>query len=541
VPSTPSGRASEAVGVGPERSLFTVLDRAARSHWRDRPAFHFEGEARTYAQLRERAVRLANGLHELGVSPGDRVAVLLGNRHEWPEALFGIAALGAVCVPVNVLLRADEVTHLIDDSGSSALIVDTLGERLLPDIANLPSRLVCVGAVQAPAGVGARDYEELLAGAGTDTPPGPGLEDLCILYYSSGTTGLPKAAAHTHDGVLWNTIHQVPDLRLTGDDHYLVLPSLSWAAGFNDLVLALMLVGGASTLMPTGGMNPDRLVRAFEDSGATHALLVPTLLKQLLACPEELERLRATKLRWIVSGAEPVPKAVIQQLQLELPGCQIVQGYGMSEFPTIATILQPEDAIDHAGSAGRACSITHLAVQRDDGTIADSGEGELLLRTPATMTGYYNRPDETAAAFADGWFHTGDLGRLDEDGYVEITGRKKDMIISGGLNVYPKEAEEVIYRQPGIAEAAVVGVPDAKWGEVAVAVVVPATEGFDEAALITACQERLAGYKCPRAVLVHDEPLPRNASGKVLKRVLRPWAAERMNVPATNPPEVPSA
>ena len=503
--------------MGLERNLFTLLDRAARS-WPERPAFTFEGETRTYGQLRERALRVGNAMQSLGVGRDDRVAVLLRNRHEWPEMLFGLAALGAVCVPVNVLLRADEIAHLIADSGSTLLVTDQDTET-------------DIDLVRVPA-----DYERLVAQAPAQPLRGPALDDLCILYYSSGTTGLPKAAAHTHDGVLWNSIHQVHDLPLTGDDHYLVVPSLSWAAGFNDCVLALMFVGGRSTLLPTGGLSVEKLVGAFEESGATHALLVPTLLKQLIASPEQLERLRHTQLRWIVSGAEPVPRTLIERLNDELPNCEVVQGYGMSEFPTIATILQAEHAVSHAGSAGRAISIAQLAIQLDDGTIADVGEGEILLRTPATMVGYYNRPEETAAAFADGWFHTGDLGRVDADGFVEITGRKKDMIISGGLNVYPKEVEEVLYRQPGIAEAAVVGVPDEKWGEVAVAVVVPDPEGFDEDSLLEACRERLASYKCPRAVLVHEDPLPRNPSGKILKRELRPWAADQIQSP-----EVPSA
>jgi fatty-acyl-CoA synthase len=236
-----------------------------------------------------------------------------------------------------------------------------------------------------------------------------------------------------------------------------------------------------------------------------------------------------------------VPLAVIARLQDELPECEIVQGYGMSEFPTIITILQPEEAVPHVGSAGRPVSIAQLAIQLDDGSIADTGEGEILLRSPATMREYYNRPDETAAAFADGWFHTGDVGKLDDEGFLEITGRKKDMIISGGLNVYPREAEEVLYRIEAIAEAAVVGVPDDKWGEVAVAVVVPAGE-VDEATVLETCRERLASYKCPRAVLIHDEPLPRTLSGKVLKRELRPWAEEQLRAPVpSTPPEVPSA
>jgi fatty-acyl-CoA synthase len=526
----------------PERNLFTLLDRAARSPWANRPAFHFEGTTRTYSELRERALRVANALTALGTGRGDRVAVLLGNGLEWPEILFGTAAMGSVCVPVNVLLTPAEVKYLCDDSGSTVFIVDRLGESVLAEVADLPATVICVGDMDVPDGLATHDYEEILAGASEAPVDGPSLEDLAVLYYSSGTTGLPKAAAHSHDGMLWNSIHQVGDLRLTRDDHYLVLPSLSWAAGFNDLVLALMFVGGRSTLLATGGMNPERLAGAFETSGATHALLVPTVLKQLLGCPAELERIRHTRLRWIISGAEPVPRAVIEALQAELPDCQVVQGYGMSEFPTIATVLQPEDAVSHAGSAGQACSITQLAIQLDDGSIVDAGEGEILLRTPATMQGYYNRPEETAAAFADGWFHSGDLGRLDEDGYIEITGRKKDMIISGGLNVYPREAEEIIYRYGRISEAAVVGVPDEKWGEVAVAIVVPAADGIDGPAILAACREHLASYKCPRAVLVHDEPLPRNAAGKVLKRLLRPWAEEQLREPATSTTqEVPSA
>jgi acyl-CoA synthetase (AMP-forming)/AMP-acid ligase II len=519
-----------------ERNLFTLLDRAARSSWATRPAFNFEGRSQTYAELRERSLKVANALLALGVRKGDRVAVLLGNRFEWPEVLFGTAAMGAVCVPVNVLLRPEEVTYLCEDSGSTVLIVDRLGDKVIAEADGLPATIITVGEI---TGDGTHAYEDLLAAAPAGAVEGPAIDDLAMLYYSSGTTGQPKAAAHTHDGMLWNSIHQVPDLRLTGDDHYLVLPSLSWAAGFNDLVLALMFVGGQSTLLPTGGMSTDRLAGAFEQSGATHALLVPTLLKQLLDDAAALERIRRTKLRWIVSGAEPVPLAVIARLQEALPECEIVQGYGMSEFPTIITILQPEEAVPHVGSAGRPVSIAQLAIQLDDGSIADTGEGEILLRSPATMREYYNRPDETAAAFADGWFHTGDVGKLDDQGFLEITGRKKDMIISGGLNVYPREAEEVLYRIDVIAEAAVVGVPDEKWGEVAVAVVVPAGE-VDEDAVLETCRERLASYKCPRAVLIHDEPLPRTLSGKVLKRELRPWAEEQLRTPST-PPEVPSA
>jgi fatty-acyl-CoA synthase len=351
-----------------------------------------------------------------------------------------------------------------------------------------------------------------------------------IHYYSSGTTGLPKAAVHTHENVLWNSFGQIIDIGLGPDVRYLVVPSLSWAAGFHNLMLGLVFTGGSSILMPTGGLTVDRIVDAIEREHATHVMLVPSLLRQVGADAGALGRLRRSTLRWIVSGAEPVPAPLVEQLGEELPDCRVCQGYGMSEFPTIATLLAPEEAVERAGSAGRPLSHTDLAVKRDDGTIADDGRGELLMRSPATMTGYYGKPEETAEALADGWLHTGDLVEVDEQQYVTIVGRTKDMIISGGLNVYPKEIEDVLATLPGVGEVAVVGVPDERFGEAPVAVLVPREgESVDEDALERTCRAELSGYKRPRAVLMHDGPLPRNPTGKLLKRELRPWAAERVN------------
>lgn len=519
-------------GVHLSRNTFGILERAVRSSRRRDVAFVYEGEERTFELLHDRALRVAAGLAREGIGRGDRVAVLLGNGHEWPEVFFGLAALGAVCVPVNVLLQPAEVVHVLADSDSRCLVVDRRAEKILPELDFLPEVVVTVGEVEVGAGARAVSYEEM-----AQLPParlaGPSLDDLAILYYSSGTTGLPKAACHTHDGILWNSFHQIPDLRITRDDVYLVVPSLSWAAGFHDLTLALAWLGGRSVMMPTGGATPERITSCIESYGATHALLVPTLLRQYLESPELLERLRRSTLRWVISGAEAVPRPTIEAIAAELPDCRVLQGYGLSEFPTVATALQPEEAIPRAGTAGRPCSITTLAIRRDDGEIVDVGEGEVLLRSPATMREYFNRPEETEAAFADGWLHTGDLGVVDEDGFLTITGRKKDMIISGGLNVYPKEVEEVLYRLPGVVEASVVGVPDERWGEAAVAVIVGTA---DPDAVGRECARLLASYKRPRAVLVREEPLPRNSTGKVLKRELRPWAAAQLGVevPAVN-------
>jgi acyl-CoA synthetase (AMP-forming)/AMP-acid ligase II len=512
--------------MGLTRNAFGILDRAVRTGSGNDVAMVFEGEDRTFGALHDRALRFANGLAREGVGTGDRVAVLLSNGHEWPEVFFGLAALGAICVPVNVLLQPAEIDHVCGDSDSRCLIADERSQEAIGGLASLPELVVTVGEVEVNGAERVVSYADLIAAGAKAGAVGPSLEDIAILYYSSGTTGLPKAAAHTHAGVLWNSYHQIPDLHLSRDDVYLVVPSLSWAAGFHDVTLALAWLGGRSVMMPTGGASPDRLMATIEGTGATHALLVPTLLRQFLAAPEQLERLRASTLRWIISGAEPVPLPLIDAIASELPGCQVLQGYGLSEFPTIATALQPEEAISHAGTAGRACSITDLAIQRDHGQIVDRGEGEVLLRSYATMREYFNRPAETSAAFADGWLHTGDLGSVDEDGFLTITGRKKDMIISGGLNIYPKEIEEVLYRLPGIEEASVVGVPDERWGETAVAIVVGA--GVDPGEVQRICADQLASYKRPRAVLVRDQPLPRNSIGKVLKRELRPWAAAEL-------------
>jgi fatty-acyl-CoA synthase len=513
--------------MGLTRNVFGALERTARSHAKDEIAFVFEGDARTFEAVRDRSLRVAAGLRRAGIVPGDRVAVLLVNGHEWTEVFFGLAALGAICVPVNVLLQPAEIEHVCADSGARCLVVDERGRDAVAALTQIPEILIGVGNVGIPHAGVSISYAELTAEPAPEPwTGGPALDDIATLYYSSGTTGLPKAAAHSHNGIYWNSFHQIPDLALDRDVRYLLVPSLSWAAGFHNLTLALVMLGGRTVLMPTGGASPQQLVETIEREGITHTFFVPTLLRRFLEEPEMLERLRKSTLRWMVSGSEPVPRPVIERLQAALPECQIVQGFGLSEFPTIATLLRPDEAIAHSGKAGRPLSITDLAIQQADGEIVREGEGEILLRSLATMREYFGRPEETAKAFQDGWLHTGDLGIVDEGGYLTITGRKKDMIISGGLNIYPKEIEDIIYRQAGVQEAAVVGVPDEKWGETAVAVVVGSDLDLD--AITVACRDQLASYKRPRAILVRDEPLPRNPTGKVLKRELRPWAADRM-------------
>lgn len=506
------------------RHLGTVLERVALGPDRHRVAVVFDGATRDFAELHENALHIASGLREIGIQRGDRVGVLLRNGFEWVELLFGIAHSGAVAVPVNVLLGPVEIEQLCEDAQLSGFVVDEGGWSHYERLETKPEILVTVGAsFDFVQGVRATTYADLLLTAAGPLPDGPSLDDPLIFYYTSGTTGLPKASVHTHNGMLWNSYHQIPDLGIGPDEVCLVVPSLSWAAGFNDLMLATMWMAGRSVIMPTGGVTIDRVVEAIEEHGVTSLLLVPTLLKQLIRRPDLEERLRATSLRSILTGSEPVPLPVIEHLVEALPMASMLQGFGLSEFPTIATMLRPEEAISHVGTAGRACSITRIAVMTADGRIEDEGEGEVLLRSMATMSGYWNRPEETAAAFTDGWLHTGDVGTIDAEGFLTITGRKKDMIISGGLNVYPSEIEAVLHRMPGVKEASVVGVPDERWGEIPVAVIV--SDGhLDEDSVLAYCATQLAGYKRPRRVLQRQETLPRNPSGKILKREITPWA-----------------
>lgn len=511
------------------RNVHGILDRSASSRYGDRPAFGFEGEQRSFVEMRDRALEVAGGLARAGVRPGDKVAVMMGNRFEWIEVFFGLSALGAVCVPVNVLLTGPEIEHVCRDSGARTLVVDEIGVSATARLDVAFDLVVTVGAASAPTGTVVTSYDDLVAGAAL--PPdhvGPGLDDPFILYYSSGTTGLPKAAVHTHNGVLWNAFGQVQGLGLQPEHRYAVIPSFSWAAGFHNLVIALVWIGGYSQVRPTGGASMDSIVDMVEDHAITHVMLVPSLLRELVSRPDLMQRLSDSPLTWIVTGAEPVPRTVIESVCRGIPGVDVCQGYGLSEFPTITTVLMADEVFDHEGSAGRALPHTDLAIRDADGAIRREGTGELLVRSLATMVGYHERPEQTAEAFRDGWLHTGDLVELDADGFITIVGRTKDMIISGGLNVYPKEIEDVIARIPGVVETAVVGVPHERFGETAVAIVVTDDPDFDAALVDDACAAHLASYKRPRRTIVRAERLPRNANAKLLKRELRPWAAEQL-------------
>lgn len=487
----------------------------------DKEAVVFRDERVTYRALRDRSYRLAQALSSLGVSKGDRVAILLRNRSEWFDVFFASASLGAVMVPVNFLLKSKEVEFILRDSGACVLIV---GEDLLPlldpDKKETPElrHVICIGQAEPAAPL--LSYSRLMGEAAAEAPRGepPVDDDLFILQYTSGTTGFPKGAMHTQGTILWNSFHQVGDFGITDTERYLCVPGLCWAAGFHDFTLATLWMGGTVVLVPSGGLEIGPLLSTIQEERITKVLLVPSILKQVVDDPD-LGQYDLGSLEFVASGAAPVPVTVIEQFNERLPQTTLVQGYGLSEGPTIAICLKKEDAIRKVGSVGKAVTNCEARVVDEsmDG-VPPGTKGEIVLRSPATMKGYWNRPEATRDTFVEGWMRTGDVAEVDEEGYVYITGRIKDMYISGGLNVYPAEIENVILRDPRVAETAVIGITDPKWGEVGCAVIVPKAGAEIPCQEIEArCKEELAGYKIPKRYVVRPEPLPRTASGKVKK------------------------
>jgi fatty-acyl-CoA synthase len=510
--------------AGVSFSFAHLLQRLDKSSYVDanKEAVVFEGERVSYGALRDRAARLASALRADGLARGDRVAVLMRNDPAWFDVFFAVSALGGVLVPVNVLLRPAEVAFVLQDSGAATLVC---GADLRPTAeqalmaAPACQRLLVHGAASGRF----RSYAAFRDAAPAVFPDGEvAMSDPALLQYTSGTTGFPKGATHTVSSLLWNSFHQCVDFELRPSERYLCLPSLCWVAGLHDFTLATLWVGGTVILYPSGGLHMGSLLATLASERCNRVLLVATVLKQFVES-EDLGAHDLRHLRYILSGAEPVPVPVIERCNRILPEVTLAQGYGLSEGPTLATVLRPEDAVRKIGSCGKPTTNTEARIVDDEGRDLPPGApGELILRSPATMAGYWNQPEASAEALRGGWLRTGDLATRDDEGYFTICGRKKDMFISGGLNVYPAEVEAVLMGEPGVAECAVVGVPDDRWGEAGRAVLVPkrgATVDLD--ALRRRLHDRLASYKVPKQIDVWNDPLPRTASGKVRKFMVR--------------------
>ncbi|MCC8243188.1 acyl-CoA synthetase [Saccharothrix luteola] len=477
-----------------------------------------EGRGSTYRQLHERVLRLAHGLRRLGVGRGDRVAYLGPNHPAFLETLFAVGALGAVFVPLNMRLAPAEVAHVLTDSGSDVLVY-------------APEQASVVEAVRAAAGslrtialdhpaAGESSYEELIAASEADPIDEPvTLDDLCLIMYTSGTTGRPKGAMLTHGNLTWNTVNVLVDVDLASDEVTLVVAPLFHTAGLNMTCLPTLIKGGTVVLMPA--FDAAEVLDQIETHRVTYMFGVPTMYNAIAACPR-WEEADLSSLRQVNCGGAPVPESTIRTYQRR--GLSFSQGYGMTETSPGALYLTKEMSEVKAGTAGVPHFFTDVRVVGPGLTDVTPGEkGEIVISGPTVMRGYWQRPADTARAFGpDGWFHSGDVATPDEDGYIAVVDRLKDVIISGGENIYPAEVESVLHEHPSIAECTVIGVPDSRWGEVGRAVVTvnPGADATNERDVLAFLRARLAGYKIPKSVVFVDE-LPQSATGKLLKKLVR--------------------
>ncbi|MBB6553753.1 acyl-CoA synthetase [Nonomuraea rubra] len=486
----------------------------------DRTAFVSGERVVTFAEVHERTTRLAARLRRAGVAAGDRVAYLGPNHVAFAETLFAAHVLGAVFVPLNFRLAAPEIAYMLADSGAAVLVHAPECAAAVRGLRDTPATVVAL----ADPGPGEHAYEDWLAEDGRaeviDVPVT--LDDPALILYTSGTTGRPKGAVLTHGNLVWNCYNLLVGVDLRSDEVTLVSAPLFHVAALNQTLLPTFLKGGRSVIMPSWDV--DRCYDLIAEHGVTWMFGVTTMFAALARSPRWAGA-DLSSVRTLMAGGAPVPPALIRTYQER--GLVFCQGYGLTETAPGATFLEPSQSVRKAGSAGVPVFFANVRVVRPDLTDTAPGEpGEVLIQGPNVTPGYWNNPAATRAAFAEGgWFRSGDLATRDTDGHLHIVDRAKDMFISGGENVYPAEVEGVLAEHPGVAEAAVVGVPDATWGEVGHAFVIPrpgarvtgdGLRGF--------LLGRLAKYKIPRYFDVVED-LPRTGSGKIRKPELRARAA----------------
>lgn len=477
----------------------------------DRTAVIHDGREWTYRHVHERSTRLAHALAGLGLRHRDRVAYLGPNHPAFLETLFATGSLGAVFVPLNTRLAAPELAYILRDCGATVLV-------------HAPSHAVPVVAlrrlVELPHVVAFEDYAGMVSGEdGVEPLDEPVADDeVAMILYTSGTTGHPKGAALSHANIVCNSLSLLIDVDVAGDEVTLVNAPMFHVAALNQTVLPTFLKGG--TLLLESAFDPERALELIERYRVTYLFGVPAMFQAIAAAPRWAEA-DLSSVRTMICGGAPVPEALIATYQRR--GLTFLQGYGLTESSPSALFLRAHDSADKVGSAGTPCFFTDVKVVRADGTEVAPGEpGEILLQGPNVFAGYWNRPEENAAVLSeDGWLRSGDVAVVDEDGYLYIRDRIKDMIISGGENIYPAEVEDVLYGHPAVAECAVIGVSDQRWGEVGRAIIV-LRDGIsaEPAELLEFLAGKIAKYKIPKSV-VFATTLPRTASGKIVKNQLR--------------------
>jgi len=476
----------------------------------------------TYLEIDQRANKVASGIKDLGVKKGDRVALLLMNGVEFFESFFALAKIGAVCVPLNWRLVADELSYILKDAGATMLIYGSDFAEITADIQGRGTGATdIVQWIELSEGnernAFSREYEDWLSMGSAEEPENTsGDDDNLFIMYTSGTTGLPKGALHTHNTIASAliTVSMTADIRFK-DRSSIALPMFH--IGALHPVLNAVYNGGTVVLLRQ--FDPKLMWEITAQEKINITLAVPAMLNFMLMVPD-IQNYDISHLRWIMSGASPVPASLIEKYQ-DI-GIEIHQVYGLTEAGGPGTLIGPDEAMVKIGSAGKGFFHTSIRVVDTDGNdVAPGVPGELLVSGDHVMKCYWNNPQATAETIRDGWLYTGDIVLQDEEGFITIHDRVKDMIISGGENVYPAELENVILGHPGVADVAVIGMPSERWGESPLAVVVAAKDHeVSETDVLQHCDGKLARFKQPKGAVFIDE-IPRNPTGKPLKRILR--------------------
>ena len=479
------------------------------------------GATTSYAEHGSRVLRLASALRtQLGVQPGDRVAVMALNSGPYEE-LYHAGLLGA-CVlnPLNLRFAPRELTHVLSDSATRVVFVDAWFAGVIDGIraATGVEKVVLIGEGDAPHDL---RYEDLLAAGEEVLPQEPDEDDAALLMYTGGTTGLPKGVLLTQRNLILTAYHIGLMVPTVPDERYLVQVPMFHAASMGSII-AIPTSGGQLVTVPV--FDPGGVMTACETHRCTNTIMVPTMLAMTFAHPEYRPE-RLSSLTRLTYGASPMPRPVLERLRADQPQLGLYQGYGMTESAALVSCLLPDDHAreDKLASAGRPVHGTVVSIRSEDDVALPVGEvGEVCVRGGQFMREYWRRPEETAAAFAGGWYRSGDAGYLDAEGYLFLVDRTKDMIVSGGENVYSTEVEQALAAHPAVAQVAVIGVPHELYGEAVHAVVVLAPgQTATEAELIGHAKGLIAGYKVPKSVSFREEPLPLSGAMKVLKRELR--------------------
>lgn len=517
--------------------VFHRLLLPAVANYSSKVGFVDGGYRGTYEQHGDRTLRLANALHkELGVSPGDRFAIMAMNSHQYLEA-YHAAFLGAgVINPLNLRLAGRELAYIVQNSGCEVVFVDAAFadhfHRSMEEVEgdNPVRHTVLIGEGDVPHDVG---YEDLVAAGEPIVPDEPGEDEPVVLMYTGGTTGLPKGVLLDHRAEMLNLYHIGFQIDFDPGQVFLHQTPMFHAASMGG-ILGIPASGGTSVFLPL--FDPGAVLDLVEAEGVTETVMVPTMIGMLLN-HDDFRPERLASLRDLIYGASPMPRATLDRVQELYPDLSLHQGYGMTECSAVLTWLGARDhreGGERLGSAGRPMPGVVLSIRDPEGNEMSRGEtGEVCAKAGNFMRGYWRNEEATNEAFRDGWYHTGDAGYLDDEGYLFLVDRVKDMIVTGGENVYSAEVENAIGSQPGVDQVAVIGIPSEKWGEQVHAIVVlEAGASVTEDEVKAHAKASIAGYKVPKSVEFRDEPLPLSGALKVLKKELRKpyWEGEKKAV-----------